>query len=112
MNRPFASALRLSGRALAVLLVAPIIVYRYTLSPMLGPRCRFAPSCSEYAIEAIRLRGPLLGSWLMLRRIVRCHPLGGSGYDPVPPPGKGRGEGGCREASSGTGRGAAIRQKA
>ncbi|MEX2631632.1 MAG: membrane protein insertion efficiency factor YidD [Tistlia sp.] len=68
------------------LLIGPIQVYRYTLSPLLGPRCRFLPSCSEYTIEAIRLRGPVVGLALGLRRIARCHPLGGSGYDPVPAP--------------------------
>lgn len=79
-------ALRLLGRGLGLLLIGPIVVYRYTLSPMLGPRCRFLPSCSEYAIEAIRLHGPVIGGLLGVRRIARCHPLGGSGYDPVPEP--------------------------
>lgn len=80
------AALRLLGRAVGLLLIGAVMAYRYTLSPMLGPRCRFLPSCSEYAIEAIRLRGPLAGPALALRRIARCHPLGGSGYDPVPLP--------------------------
>ncbi|MDJ0684981.1 MAG: membrane protein insertion efficiency factor YidD [Alphaproteobacteria bacterium] len=66
------------------LLIAPIRVYRYVLSPLLGPRCRFAPTCSAYAIEAIDKHGPVKGLLLAARRIGRCHPWGGSGYDPVP----------------------------
>lgn len=63
-------------------------VYRYTLSPIIGPRCRYLPTCSEYALEALHKHGVLKGGWLALRRIGRCHPWkwlgGGSGYDPVP----------------------------
>jgi putative membrane protein insertion efficiency factor len=70
-------------------LIAPIRFYRYFISPMLPPTCRFVPTCSQYAIEAIAVHGPLKGSWLTVRRLLRCHPitwLGGSqGYDPVPP---------------------------
>ncbi|GAB4572339.1 MAG: membrane protein insertion efficiency factor YidD [Rhodothalassiaceae bacterium] len=58
--------------------------YRLFLSPLLGPRCRYLPTCSEYALEALRIHGGLYGSWLAIRRIGRCHPWGGSGYDPVP----------------------------
>jgi putative membrane protein insertion efficiency factor len=75
-------------KPLASLMSALIGVYQWTLSPVLGPRCRFLPSCSDYAREALELHGPLVGSWLALRRICRCHPLGGSGYDPVPSPGR------------------------
>ena len=71
---------------LATLLRALIRGYQLTLSPMVGPACRFAPSCSEYAREAIALHGPGHGSWLALRRLSRCHPLGGAGFDPVPEP--------------------------
>jgi putative membrane protein insertion efficiency factor len=66
-------------------------LYRWTLSPLktalFGPtgRCRFEPSCSAYAIEAVRVHGALAGSWLALKRIGRCHPWGGCGHDPVPP---------------------------
>ena len=66
------------------LLIALIAVYRYCVSPLLGPRCRFHPSCSCYAREAIERYGALRGSVLGLRRIARCHPWNPGGYDPVP----------------------------
>lgn len=65
-------------------LIAPIRLYQWTLSPLLGFNCRYAPSCSEYAIEAIATQGPARGLWLGFKRMLRCHPWGGSGYDPVP----------------------------
>jgi uncharacterized protein len=70
--------------SLRAALIAPIRLYQWTLSPLLGFNCRFAPSCSAYAIEAIATHGAVRGVWLALRRILRCHPWGGSGYDPVP----------------------------
>jgi len=69
---------------LRALLIAPIRLYQWTISPLLGVNCRYAPSCSAYAIEAIAAHGGVRGCWLGLRRILRCHPWGGSGYDPVP----------------------------
>ena len=60
--------------------------YRFLLSPILGVNCRFAPSCSAYALEALDKHGPLRGGLLTVKRIGRCHPWGGSGYDPVPDP--------------------------
>ena len=76
-------------RATAIVLIASIRFYRYFISPMLPPSCRFTPTCSQYAIEAIEKHGPLKGLGLAVRRLARCHPitwLGGShGYDPVPP---------------------------
>lgn len=70
---------------LARLAALPVHAYRLLLSPVLGRNCRFAPTCSEYALEALERHGALKGGWLALRRISRCHPLGGEGYDPVPP---------------------------
>ncbi|MBA2653597.1 MAG: membrane protein insertion efficiency factor YidD [Gammaproteobacteria bacterium] len=58
-------------------------IYRYTLSPMLGPRCRFYPSCSQYAIEALTNCGLIKGSYLIVRRLLKCHPFHPGGYDPV-----------------------------
>lgn len=69
------------GRALIVAVRA----YQWCLKPLLGPRCRYLPTCSEYAVEAVARHGALRGGWLALRRILRCHPLGGHGFDPVPP---------------------------
>ena len=80
---------RLLGR-LSDLLAAGLIwlvrLYQATLSSWIGQQCRFAPTCSEYFIEAVRLRGPLRGTLLGLWRICRCNPFGKSGYDPVPDP--------------------------
>ena len=66
------------------LLVAPILFYRRHISPLLPPACRVTPTWSHYAIEALRKHGPLRGLYLTIRRLLRCHPWGGSGYDPVP----------------------------
>lgn len=59
--------------------------YQVTLRPWMGGHCRFQPTCSDYALEALRTHGALRGSWLTVRRIGRCQPWGGCGYDPVPP---------------------------
>ncbi len=66
------------------LLILIIRAYRYTLSPLLGRRCRFEPSCSCYAIEAIQHHGAFVGSWYAARRLSRCHPFHPGGHDPVP----------------------------
>lgn len=66
------------------ILLLPIYFYRACISPLLPPACRFTPTCSQYAIEAIKKHGPVKGLYLAIRRILRCHPWGGSGYDPVP----------------------------
>lgn len=61
-----------------------IKVYQYGISPLLGPKCRFTPTCSQYTIEAIQKHGIFKGIWLGIKRISKCHPGGGSGFDPVP----------------------------
>lgn len=66
-------------------LIALVRVYQVALSPLMAGHCRFQPTCSRYSIEALRTHGALRGSWLTVRRVLRCHPLGGFGYDPVPP---------------------------
>ena len=72
-------------KLLSFLLVWPIRFYKACISPMLPPSCRYVPTCSQYTIDAIQIHGPLKGMWLATRRILSCHPWGGSGYDPVPP---------------------------
>ena len=74
----------LIGQAAVTLLSLPIHFYRMAISPMLPPSCRFTPTCSQYALEALKKHGPLRGTYLTVRRLLRCHPWGGSGYDPVP----------------------------
>ena len=69
---------------LAYLLSLPVRGYRLFISPFVGWNCRFEPTCSAYALEALRRHGALRGGWLTLRRLARCHPLGGSGVDNVP----------------------------
>ncbi|TVM06106.1 MAG: membrane protein insertion efficiency factor YidD [Halomonas sp.] len=71
-------------RALVLLLVGLIRLYQLVISPLLGPRCRFWPSCSSYSIEALQVHGPLKGGWMAIRRILKCHPGNPGGMDPVP----------------------------
>ena len=66
------------------LLILFVRIYQRFISPLTPPSCRFTPTCSQYAVEALRKYGPLKGLWLALKRLLRCHPWGGSGYDPVP----------------------------
>ena len=79
----------LPRRLLVGLLSLPVHAYRYTLSPLLPRSCRFEPSCSAYALEALDTHGALKGLWLTVKRLLRCHPIkwlgGSSGFDPVPP---------------------------
>ena len=65
-------------------LIVPIKLYQILLSPLIGQSCRFNPTCSNYAIEAINKHGPFKGFWLAIKRISKCHPWGASGHDPVP----------------------------
>ncbi len=69
----------------ALLLKVPIHAYRWLISPWLPAQCRFRPTCSAFALEAIDTHGVWRGGWLAAKRLARCHPWGGSGYDPVPP---------------------------
>ena len=68
--------------------IVPVVGYRRFISPLLPPACRFYPSCSAYALEAVQLHGALRGSWLAVRRLSRCHPFHAGGLDPVPVPGR------------------------
>lgn len=69
---------------LSLPLILLVRFYQKFISPYKPSCCRFTPTCSQYALEALRKHGPLKGSWLAFKRIIRCHPWGGSGYDPVP----------------------------
>lgn len=69
---------------LALPLIWLIRIYQVAISPWIGSNCRFQPSCSRYGIEALQTHGVFTGTWLTIKRITRCHPWGGSGYDPVP----------------------------
>ena len=71
-------------KVLNYFLIVPIKLYQILLSPLIGPSCRFTPTCSNYAIEAINKHGPIKGFWLAIKRISKCHPWGGKGFDPVP----------------------------
>jgi putative membrane protein insertion efficiency factor len=84
MNRPNPIIYSVLRQPLVALLRAAVRAYQLVLSPLIGPRCRHLPSCSDYAREALERHGSARGSWLALRRLVRCHPWGTSGYDPVP----------------------------
>ncbi len=71
-------------RVLSFLLLQPIYFYKRFISPFTPPACRYTPTCSSYAVEAIKKYGPFKGFYLGLKRVLRCHPWGGSGEDPVP----------------------------
>lgn len=78
---------RLRDTVRRVLIFIPVLLIRFyqrCISPLTPPSCRFTPTCSQYALEALRKHGLIKGSWLAFKRIIRCHPWGGSGYDPVP----------------------------
>ena len=71
-------------KALSFLVLLPVYFYRSFISPFTPPACRYTPTCSQYAIDAVKKHGPFKGIWLTIKRLLRCHPWGGSGYDPVP----------------------------
>jgi putative membrane protein insertion efficiency factor len=73
-----------SGPLLKSIAKSPVYFYRYAISPLLGPRCRHMPTCSQYALDAIELNGAWVGGLLAASRVARCHPWGTSGYDPAP----------------------------
>lgn len=75
---------KILAKVIGWLLILPVRFYQKFISPLTPPSCRFTPTCSQYAIEAITKHGPIKGLWLAVRRVLRCHPGGGSGYDPVP----------------------------
>ncbi|TLU74929.1 membrane protein insertion efficiency factor YidD [Mannheimia varigena] len=82
-EQPISKPKRIS--LLARLLLLPIYFYRYAISPLIGPRCRFYPTCSTYAVEAIKIHGAIKGGYLAFKRILRCNPMSEGGEDPVPP---------------------------
>lgn len=83
-RRGWRGAMKAVGDGVAWLLIQPIRGYQKYISPLKPPSCRYTPTCSQYAVEALRKHGPLKGLWLAVKRILSCHPWGGSGYDPVP----------------------------
>ena len=84
LRRAAATTRTLASAVVSTVLLGGIAVYRNVVSPWLPARCRFTPSCSAYAAEAVAAHGPARGSWLALRRIARCHPWHAGGLDPVP----------------------------
>ena len=84
LSKYFTKLWRLITLILSSLLKGLIKVYKYTVSPLLGPKCRYLPTCSSYGVQAIERYGPFLGGWLTVKRICRCNPWGAHGYDPVP----------------------------
>lgn len=72
----------------AKILSLPVYFYKYAISPLIPPRCRYSPTCSEYALEALKRHGAIKGTILSVKRFGRCHPWGGHGYDPVPDDGE------------------------
>ncbi|SFE93508.1 hypothetical protein SAMN05444380_12319 [Thermophagus xiamenensis] len=80
----FRAVIKALKKTMVFLLIIPIKIYQWTISPMIGPSCRYTPTCSTYSIQALKKHGPIKGLWLAIKRILSCNPWGGSGYDPVP----------------------------
>lgn len=78
------SLLKLISKFFAYILIIPIWIYQKVLSPILPSSCRYTPTCSHYAVEALKKHGPIKGTWLATKRILSCNPWGGHGHDPVP----------------------------
>ena len=76
--------MKTAKKVIEFIFLLPVYFYRIFISPMTPPSCRYTPTCSAYAIEAVKKHGAFKGGWLALKRILSCHPWGGSGYDPVP----------------------------
>jgi putative membrane protein insertion efficiency factor len=75
---------RIIRKTVIFIVLSPVYFYKYCISPLTPATCRYVPTCSEYTVQAIKKYGPLKGSWLAIKRISRCHPWGGHGFDPVP----------------------------
>ncbi len=76
--------INLAAKLFKFIFIGLIRVYQYLISPLIPASCRYTPTCSHYGVEAIQKHGPIKGGWLTIKRISKCHPWGGSGYDPVP----------------------------
>lgn len=87
LKKVFSLILKWIGAGFTLILIIPVRIYQWVISPMLPGSCRYVPTCSQYAIEALRVHGPIKGLLLGTKRIFSCHPWGGHGYDPVPPKG-------------------------
>ena len=83
-KRALSRLLQTCKRILTLPLIGLVRFYQLCISPLKPPTCRFTPTCSQYALQALKKYGPIKGSWLAIKRIAKCHPWGGSGYDPVP----------------------------
>lgn len=86
IDKTYLNVVFIVKKVIQLLVILPIMIYRLLISPLLGPRCRFYPTCSSYAIEAIKVHGALFGLFLMVKRLLKCHPYHPGGYDPVPKP--------------------------
>jgi putative membrane protein insertion efficiency factor len=87
LKKGFDTIFKWIGAGITLILIVPVKIYQWLISPMLPGTCRYIPTCSQYAIEALRVHGPVKGLLLGTKRIFSCHPWGGHGFDPVPPKG-------------------------